>query len=310
MSLLRVTILHEPWYSSTGIAFLFPLYVNRRALLDHGIALKFTALEADIYHDTDVLGVTSRYCKYWWNEKGQDAVLDFLDRSRHAIGRVVWFDLTESTGTTHFSVLPFVDRYAKMQVLKDRSAYLKTYVGGRIFSDYYARLFGIEENVEVDAHLLQPADAEHLHKVVVSWNAGLAHYGLLGPKWHHLWHYSGGFLPRWYAHRWTSPYTKRSIPFSCRIGTYHHRRTVARARQELARRLTDHIQTQKISRSAFFAEMRQSRAIISPFGLGDITLRDFEAVICGGAVLKQDMGHVDTWPNLWTFRIIPKKLLR
>ncbi|MDO8463180.1 MAG: glycosyltransferase [bacterium] len=297
--MLRVTILHEPWYSSTGIAFLFPLYVHRRALAAHGVALRFTTRAEEAFRATDVLGVTSRFCKHWWRDGGVERVTRWLEDARRAVGRVVWFDLTESTGTTHFAVLPYVDRYAKMQALRDRSGYLQQYIGGRIFTDYYARLFGVRDSEDVDAHLAAPADPEHLEKIVVSWNAGLAHYGVLGPKWHHLWHHSRGVLPRWYAHRWTAPRADRQRALSCRIGTYHHRATVAAPRKELARRLAAHLQTQKIPRAAFFAEMRQSRATLSPFGLGDITLRDFEAVICGAAVLKQDMGHVETWPDLW-----------
>ena len=40
---------------------------------------------------------------------------------------LIWFDLTDSAGTTQFEVLPFVKRYVKGQLYKDKDLYRKTY---------------------------------------------------------------------------------------------------------------------------------------------------------------------------------------
>ena len=44
-----------------------------------------------------------------------------LSRCRSA--HLVWLDTTDSSGTTCFEVLPYVDLYAKNQLLKDRTRY-------------------------------------------------------------------------------------------------------------------------------------------------------------------------------------------
>jgi hypothetical protein len=56
---------------------------------------------------------------------------------------------------------------------------------------------------------------------------------------------------------------------------------------------------QKMSRRKYFQEMETAHAVMSPFGFGEISLRDFELTLCGAACVKQNMDHLDTWPNLW-----------
>ena len=47
-------------------------------------------------------------------------------------------------------------------------------------------------------------------------------------------------------------------------------------------------------------ELRQSKVVLSPFGRGEITLKDFEVFLTGGMLLKPSMEHMDTWPNFYT----------
>ena len=56
---------------------------------------------------------------------------------------------------------------------------------------------------------------------------------------------------------------------------------------------------EKLKRKKYFNEMENSKICISPFGLGEITLRDFEIIISGSAVFKADSDHMDTLPNLF-----------
>ena len=45
--------------------------------------------------------------------------------------------------------------------------------------------------------------------------------------------------------------------------------------------------------------MENSKICVSPFGLGEITLKDFECFLSGSMLLKPDMAHMETWPNLF-----------
>jgi hypothetical protein len=68
----------------------------------------------------------------------------------------------------------------------------------------------------------------------------------------------------------------------------------------------------KIPKRKYLATMRSSKAIVSPYGWGEICYRDFETFISGAALIKPDMDHLDTWPNLYkkdeTYISIPWKI--
>ena len=40
--------------------------------------------------------------------------------------------------------------------------------------------------------------------------------------------------------------------------------------------------------------------MLSPFGWGEICYRDFEATLGGNLLLKPNMDHIETWPNIYT----------
>jgi hypothetical protein len=74
---------------------------------------------------------------------------------------------------------------------------------------------------------------------------------------------------------------------------------VSYQRERLAQLIRARIQTGKVSRRQYLAELRDSKVVLSPFGLGEITLRDFEIFLSGALLLKPDMSHLETWPNLF-----------
>ena len=49
----------------------------------------------------------------------------------------------------------------------------------------------------------------------------------------------------------------------------------------------------------YFKKLKNSRVSISPFGWGEINYRDYESLIYGSLLLKPNMSHIDTWPNLY-----------
>ena len=49
----------------------------------------------------------------------------------------------------------------------------------------------------------------------------------------------------------------------------------------------------------FISILRRSKCTISPFGMGEICFRDFEAIQYGSVLIKPDMGLVNTVPNIY-----------
>jgi hypothetical protein len=59
------------------------------------------------------------------------------------------------------------------------------------------------------------------------------------------------------------------------------------------------IPNQRVTPEAYLTEMLRSRICISPFGYGEICWRDFEAILCDCLLVKPDMGHVETCPDIF-----------
>jgi hypothetical protein len=54
-----------------------------------------------------------------------------------------------------------------------------------------------------------------------------------------------------------------------------------------------------VSQKRYNEELPQSKIVLSPFGWGELCLRDFEAVRAGALLMKPDMGHLETWPDVF-----------
>jgi hypothetical protein len=91
--------------------FFYPLLVSKRRLRELNIILKYCEKVREDIYDCDVLLLDSKYfSKIWINS---DFVLSLLKKIKEKCTKVIWLDLTASTGSTHFQVMPYVDKYWK-----------------------------------------------------------------------------------------------------------------------------------------------------------------------------------------------------
>lgn len=292
----NVHILTKGFASSNGIAFLFPLHVHRRRLVDVGLRFRCFTRRAPELTACDVLIVDSRFYSRRWAHD-ESAALDELAAFAEQVPALLYFDISDSTGWLQSQVLPVVSRYYKAQLLKDREGYRQPHYGNRVYGDYYHREFGVVDDDPVTSRPV--ARPEDLAKLRVSWNSGLADYSLSGPILMALRRHLPIDALLKFPRRFTDPRVPRSIPLACRFGTSYARRSVAFQRERIRATLGGHMATDKISRRAYLAEMRRCRAVVSPFGFGEITLKDFEAMLCGALLVKPSMAHLETWPDLF-----------
>lgn len=296
----RVVVLHEPEYSRNGAALLAPLrWCARRLARDHGIVLVETTSLDPRATSGDVLCVSAKRFKAQWAVDGGSRILAWLRDARVRAGRICWFDTSDGTGTAQFDVLPFVDRYVKNQVLRDRRSYQRAWYGSRIFTDYVHERFGVTDADPGEPHLGRAPPDVALAKIVPGWHYGFLHYGAWGDRLTTLGHRFPA-LPQWYPFRWGDVGAHRPMPVSCRMGIRYSRATVAYPRLEIRRRVAAiGVPIDRIPRRVFFRELRRARAGISPFGYGEICYRDFELMVAGAAMVKQDVSHLETWPDFW-----------
>ena len=301
---IKVNILHSNLkVNGNELAFLFPLKFNAKRLKeDYGITCRYFKNITDSLYECDVLIISSwiigREFKWWAGSK--DKVYNFLETAKSKVKKIIWFDISDSTGTTQFLVLPFVDTYLKCQILSDKTRYLNKEYANRVFTGFYNKEFNILDNDAGESHLGIVPLKKDLEKIKVGWNTGLSNYSCYSSYWSIFSHYLNGFdLPLFYPTRWVSPKSQRNINFSCRVGYSYERNTVSFQRKEIASILREKISVKKLKRKKYFTEMENSKICISPFGLGEITLRDFEIIISGSAIFKANCDHMETWPNLF-----------
>ena len=97
-----------------------------------------------------------------------------------------------------------------------------------------------------------------------------------------------------------NPESKRSKDLSCRIWTDGYSKGIAYHRKQTAKILSNYISTDKLNRHDYFSEMRNSKIVVSPFGWGELNVpRDYEVALSGSILLKPDISHIDTWPDIF-----------
>lgn len=293
---MKIGILTPGFTTPNGRAFLFPFLVYRQVLADAGIHVAMHGAVSEALYDCDILLVDSKYHRDRWLPDTPGILAEF-EGFRSRIGKVVYCDTTDSTGWVQTELLPLVDIYAKGQLLRNRRDYLSAHYGFRIYSDYYHRQNGVTDAAPTWSTPVSSADL--LGKLRVSWHSGLADYSLLGPlrmalyqrlRWPALLAYPRSLTP---AER------PRTVPVQMRMGVAYDRASVAFQRLEVRRRLARYSDGRKLGRLAYWRELQDAQLVISPFGLGEITLKDYEVLLTGGCLVKPDMSHLETWPDLF-----------
>lgn len=310
---------------------LAPVRANRRRLRDRGYVVRVFDRPSARCLDCDILCLVSKptHRIVGGGVTGpvygpEDPVIRLLERARGRAGRIVWLDDSDSTSVPRFEVLPYVDRYLKKQLFRDRSLYRRTLYGGRLFTDLYHREFGVEDTTPFQTVAPLPEDQEH--KLGLSWHIGLGDLlNAFGPK-SLLQRRLPALFKADYDVSFVPPGRPRPVDLFLRTSAGLGRETVSFQRRETLRRLAAMIEEDarlsgmagdtvaarsteaaailpetggRVPRARFKRIMAATRVMPSPFGWGEIGARDFEAFANGAMLLKPDMTHMETWPDIF-----------
>ncbi|MDA3939476.1 MAG: glycosyltransferase [Spirochaetia bacterium] len=241
-----------------------------------------------------------------WFLKPDYVDLELMLRLREKYHRIVFFHDDAGGGIPRAQVLPFVDLFYQKALFLDRSIYLRSLYGKELYSDYSHKEYGIEDpNPVRRQEVLEP---DQLNKLRLSWNIGIGQF----PKHKHRQRIAVA-LARLVDLRLVSLFhTKiperaavyqdsfRAIGVHARLGIVsqpslaHHRQMILDSILGDSRFLTGEVGQRQYNR-----ELSQSRIVLSPFGWGELCFRDFEAVLSGSLLLKPDMSHLETWPDVF-----------
>ncbi len=213
---------------------------------------------------------------------------ELLRRLRARYRRIAFFHDDAGGGIPRLEVLPHVDLFFSKALFRDRSLYGKPLYGKELYSDYFHRTYGV---VDPD-HRERPSESrpEQLAKLRLSWNIGVGDYprGKLRQRTGVAASLALGFRASkfFYSHSRLNPdpvgTNKGIFPVHARIGLVR-RPSIAHQRKLILERISgeDDFLTGEVSQRRFNYEVKNSRITLSPFGWGELCLRDFEAVRAG-----------------------------
>jgi len=279
-----------------------PIRTHRQQLLQHGIETEFFySFNQPRLKECDIL-VFMEAC---FGEllpphiEHAESLAPFLSSFK----RVIWLDDHDSSGMLRTYIFPLVDVYAKSQLLKEKNYYNEEHLTGVLHRDYVHEHYSLQEQ-----KIFKGAIGNGINKLRLGWNFSLLDW--------HTW-FSNTFIRklRFYfpSHKNqvspTIPRLKeRAIHVSYRVGMWTKSPTIHWWRQRTLEELQTFSKTHpefsihlngKLSMDDYFRELQQTLVTPSPFGMGEICYRDFEAFLCGSLLLKPSMEHMETWPNLF-----------
>lgn len=220
---------------------------------------------------------------------------DILKQIKEHCNLLIWLDTADSTGTCMFDVMPYVDLYFKKQLLKDAKDYCRDVYGTRTFCEYYHQLLGIEDET-ITKRFYPHTEEQYLSKLRVAWNVGIG--DIYAKPFQMIAHPYSITIPKF-----VNPDSERTLDVQYRGNGYsplagYPRSESKRLIQEMTNISYPDV-TKKIPKEEYIKEGQNSKAILSPFGWGEICGRDFEAFVYGGCMIKQDMSHCLTYPDAY-----------
>lgn len=288
-----------------------PVRYNKKELRKRGYEVKFFYQLTEQLFNCDFLLLVSKPVLKMLQENKMiisepSPTIEFLKKARLYANKIIWMDNSDSTTVTHFELLPYIDLYLKKQLFKDKTLYQKDFVGGRIFTDYYHSNFNIEDDIKFKQFF--PLDLDLSYKVGLSWNIGLGDMYNAFTKMNYLQRRFPNIKLNNYNINFISPNSDKSIDVFIRTSSDLSRKLVAFHRQKLIEETEAVINKNNLNGSTngkwlttkeFRSSLKKSKILPSPFGWGEIGVRDYEAFIFGGLLLKPDMSYMDTWPNIF-----------
>ena len=220
-------------------------------------------------------------------EEASAIAQETLGRVRGTATKALVFDGDDDLSVLWPEVLGQCDLYIKKHAYADLSDYTRERAGKSNLTDYVATEFGTSfaDNIIPRSGGI---DATEAAKVVVGWNIAL------DDKIYDL---SRDLTPPDAA--------AKDIDLSCRasvapdVWTYPMRNAAVEALRGLEGRWRVHAPVDRVPQDEYYREMMRSRMSVSPYGFGELCWRDFECILCGAVLVKPDMRHLRTAPDLF-----------
>ncbi len=283
---VRTLVIYEP--RRIAYSQVYPFLTNARAFAaDADVEFRLITVEQALAGIDAIYADATHVILQTWLLDDEAPILRIRDHIAQRFKtppRLVYIDSASNCDVRFARFLPEFDLYYKKSLMTPLDGFLEPHRGHGNLPDFYGPLFGYD--LEMTDWQVPP---EYLPRLRMSPNF-LTAPGL-----------ADGFLG-------TAPPPQgsgRDIDLHARLGGtgdenwYGAMRRDAQARVE---RLT-HVRCAStgpgVPHKVFLNELRQSKVCFSPFGYGELCWRDIEAFMTGAVLIKPDMSHLVTEPDLY-----------
>lgn len=283
---------------------LHPFFRWKKELKDQGIDVSFHYDHKKLnLTNRDHLIINNRYFRGDWVKSSGNGlndytkVIEYLKQIKQQTKKLFWWDANDTSVSSSFAVIPYVDLFIKNQVLKDKNYYTA------VNNPPNLRVW---INPEVEQKQFVPCPKDQLYKIKLSWNLGYNDRRYFPFKLHH---YLSNITPYSIKPlRFTSVDTPRNLDLTFRGKAnydkqFPHVEAVSTQRNkvfDLLGSLNLNVTFGTVvSRKQYLKELSHSKICISPFGYGEVCYRDFETFIAGSLLIKPSMEHLETFPNFY-----------
>lgn len=242
--------------------------------------------------------------------------LELMVRLRDRYRRIFFLNGNAGGGIHRPEILPYIDRFYNKAIFNDRSTYRGSLYGAELFSQYYHDEFGVDDEPEIITPAIDDAGIAKIH---THWNIGVGDF----PRRQTLQRIGvalsrmpgGGprlALPVYHRKRVVDPAPVRPpspenalLDVNARLGNpgyptiVFHRQHLGRILSDAAERNGWRVARDRVDPRRYRADMERSLTTFSPFGWGELCFRDFEAIRAGSLLIKPDMSHLETWPDIF-----------
>lgn len=282
----RLLVLFEPKRIPYTSAYPLLFYKDQFAS-QHGVDIRF--LETQQVLDQGIpdglSSPTHVIAQSWLTDapSKHEALAQLLEKLSETGATTAYSDTFANCDIRLYPTFNQVDYYFKKSLFADRQAFLRPTYGHTNLSDFYGKLYGMTDE-DTDWQITEDA----LPKLRIAPNF------LSNPS-----------LMSMLLNQAEPPQlSARDIDVHARLGGIREEGWYGEMRRHAEQTVKGLgkfkiVSGPGVKPRAFMKEMRDSKICFSPFGYGELCWRDVEAIITGAVMIKPDMSHLQTEPNLY-----------